>query len=232
MAAFEAAVRSGADVVEFDVRVTADGHAVVLHDALVDRTTDGHGAVRSLSMSQVRRLHMRDADAEIGIPSLVDVLTDTSGRIGVDIEIKNLPGESDFDPDRELAVEATLAALQRTAFVGPVLVSSFNPLSIARARELEPGLATGLLTAYDVEADVAARFAREQGHPWVLPFATMVERAEPGFADRVHRDGSFVGTWIVDEPDRAVDLMRAGIDAVATNDPVAVVAARDRTFAS
>jgi glycerophosphoryl diester phosphodiesterase len=231
--AFDAAMSSGAEVVEFDVRMTSDGHPVVMHDELVDRTTDGQGLVRSLTLDQVRRLRIDGAgDRSLGVPALDEVLEAASGRVGVDIEIKNTPGEADFDADRERAVEATLDALRSTAFVGPVLLSSFNPMSIARALELEPGIATGLLTSYDVEADDALGFARDQGHPWVLPFVAMVEAAEPGFAQRAHRDGVFVGTWIVDEPGRAVALMKAGVDAVATNDPAAVVAARDRAFAS
>ena len=230
MASFEAAIVSGAEVVELDVRVTADGRPVVLHDALVDRTTGGQGPVRSLTLDQVRRLRVVGSDPSLGVPTLAEALESMSGRIGVDIEIKNIPGEPDFDADAERVVEATLDVLHETGFTGPLLMSSFNPRSIARVRELEPDLPTGLLTAYDVEADVALRFAREQGHAWVLPFAEMVEAAEPGFADRVHRDGSFVGTWVVDEPDRGVALMRAGIDAVATNDPAALVAARDRAL--
>jgi glycerophosphoryl diester phosphodiesterase len=233
MASFEAAVASGAEVVEFDVRVTDDGHPVVMHDAAVDRTTDGHGAVRSLTLDQVRQLRVEGPDGSShGVPSLAGVLAAMSGRIGVDIEIKNIPGDPDFDADREHAVESTLDALNDVSFVGPVLLSSFNPLSIARARELEPTIATGLLTGYDVEADVALAFAHTQGHLWVLPFVGMVEAAAPGLAERAHRDGMFVGTWIVDDPDSAVALMRAGLDAVATNDPVAVVTARDRAFPS
>ncbi|HEY6566687.1 MAG TPA: glycerophosphodiester phosphodiesterase [Actinomycetota bacterium] len=231
MASFEAAVASGAEVVEFDVRVTADGSPVVMHDALVDRTTDGHGAVRSLSLDEVRRLRVRNSDdPSLGVPTLLEVLTAVSGRVGVDIEIKNIPGDPDFDADRERAVEATLEAVEAAAFVGPVLVSSFNPLSIARARELEPRITTGLLTTVGVEADVALGFADEHGHQWVLPFVAEVVAAGPGFAERVHRVGMFAGTWIVDDPDAAVALMRSGVDAVATNDPVALVAARDRAF--
>jgi glycerophosphoryl diester phosphodiesterase len=228
MAAFEAAIASGAEVVEFDIRVSADGHAVVMHDAVVDRTTDGHGAVRSLTLDQLRQLRITTSGPVQRVLTLAEVLTAMSGRIGVDIEIKNIPGDPDFDADRERAVEATLDALGASGFVGPVLLSSFNPISIARARTLEPAIATGLLTSYDVEADVALAFAHAEGHPWVLPFVQMVQAAEPGFAARAHRDGMLVGTWIVDDPADAVALMQTGVDAVATNDPVAVVTARDR----
>src|SRR5439155_24039863 len=154
-----------------------------------------------------------------GVPTLEEALDVLSGRAAADIEIKNVPGEADFDPDREEAVEATIAWLASTAFDGPVIISSFNPLSIARSRELAPHLPTGLLTDPSVEADAALTFARAQGHPWVLPAVTAVLGADDGFAGRVHMAGMRVGTWISDDPGEVVGLMEAGVDAVATNDP-------------
>ena len=55
-------------------------------------------------------------------------------------------------------------------------------------------------------------------------------RAPDGLAERVHASGMRVGTWISDDPDEAVELMRAGVDAVATNDPGRILAARRRAF--
>ena len=224
--AFELALDVGADAVEFDVRITADGQAVVLHDPGVDRTTDGAGLVRDLTLHEVRAL--RIATAEGGttrIPTLVEALGVLSGRAAVDIEIKNIPGEPDFDPARELAVEAVHRALDDVGFVGDVIVSSFNPLSIAASRSARPDIATGLLTEYSVEATAALRFAAERGHAWVLPFVGMVASAGPSFPGAVHDAGLLLGTWITDDPDEAVALLRSGVDAVATNDPRRVVAA-------
>ena len=227
--AFESAIELGAEAVEFDVRMTSDGVAVVMHDADVARTTDGSGLVRSLTLAQVRRLRIELAGGgAAGVPTLQEALDLLSGRAAADIEIKNVPGEPDFDPDREEAVEATIAALASTAFDEPVIVSSFNPLSIARSRELAPHLSTGLLTEPSVEADAALMFARAQGHPWVLPAVAAVLGAPDGFAERVHVAGMRVGTWITDDPDEAVGLIQAGVDAVATNDPGPILAARRR----
>jgi glycerophosphoryl diester phosphodiesterase len=221
--AFDAAVTASADAVEFDVRLTADGHPVVLHDATVDRTTNGTGPVRAMTLDEVARLHVGDGSS---IPTLVQTLRLLSGRVGIDIEIKNIPGEPDFDADRERVVEATLHALHATGFVGPVLVSSFNPLSIAKVREAEPGLATGLLTTADVEAEAAMSFALAQGHGWVLPSAERLVGAGESLASHAHGVGMRLGTWIVDDPAVGIELMRAGLDAVATNDPSPLVRAR------
>lgn len=227
VAAFELAIEAGADAVEFDVRITGDGHAVVMHDADVGRTTDGAGLVRDMTVADVRAIGIVLHDgASARVPTLVEALTVCSGRVAVDIEIKNIPGEPDFDAEREAVVEATLRTLDDVAYSGEVLISSFNPFSIARAKELAPSIATGLLTVDAVEAPVALAYAREQGHDWILPSVASVRAAGPSFAAEVHAAGLRLGTWITDDAEEAVALMRTGMDAVATNDPGAVVAAR------
>jgi len=218
--AFEAAIDAGADAVEFDVRVTADGHAVVMHDPDVSRTTGGTGLVSEMTLDEIRQL---------GVPTLEEVLACLSGRATADIEIKNSPDEPGYTADAEPAVEATLAALDELAFSGPVIVSSFNPRSIAHSRALRPDVPTGLLSWVDVDAEDALARATGQGHPWVLPFVTKVLDAGEGFADRVHQGGTLLGVWIADDPETARRLFELGADAVATNDPRAIVPVRDTT---
>ena len=229
--AFELAVARGADVVEFDVRLSSDDVAVVMHDADVSRTTDGVGLVRDLSLRDLKALRIRARDGgTTQIPTLEEALGCISGRAAVDVEIKNIPGEPDFDGSRELAVEATFSALDAVGFVGTVLLSSFNPLSIAYAHATEPEIPTGLLTIGEVDARAAFAFAREQGHGWVLPFVAEVRSSGAGFLDEVHGSGMRLGTWIVDDPGVAIELFDTGVDAVATNDPATIVAARNAAF--
>lgn len=216
--AFEAAIDAGADAVEFDVRMTADGYAVVMHDPDVSRTTGGSGLVSGMRLEETRKL---------GVPTVEETLRCISGRAAADIEIKNLPGEPDFTPDREPAVEATLDALEAVGFPGQVIVSSFNPASIARSRSLRPEVPTGLLTGYEVDAEEALGRATSHGHPWVLPFVSKVLEAGDGFAERVHDSGALLGVWIADDPETARRLFELGVDAVATNDPRAIVAVRN-----
>jgi glycerophosphoryl diester phosphodiesterase len=225
--AFELAVAACAEVVEFDVRMSADGVAVVMHDADVARTTDGSGLVKDLRLAEIKDLRIALRDGGVTeVPTLEEALRCCSGRIAVDVEIKNIPGEPDFDAEHELAVEATLRALEDIAFSGATLISSFNPFSIGHVMRVAPDVPTGLLTPYEVDADVAFAFAREQGHTWVLPFVDRVREADTALIGRVHASGMRIGTWITDDPAVALELMGAGLDAVATNDPAPVVAAR------
>lgn len=220
--AFDRAVAAGAGAVEFDVRVTADDRGVVIHDATVDRTTEGTGRVRDLSRTELQRLPVRGGGR---IPSLEEALELLSGRAAIDVEIKNVPGEPDFDPGRERAVELVHEALDAVAFVGDVIISSFNPLSLAASKLLRPEVATGLLTSTDVDARAGIAFAATQGHGWALPFIGQVESASEDAVTAAREAGVRLGTWLTDDPAVAAGLFRSGIDAVATNDPRRVVAA-------
>ena len=225
LAAFEAALDAGAQAVEFDVRATADGRAVVIHDPALDRTTNRQGLIRDHTLADVLGARIAGPDGRsYAVPTLHETLALLSGRAVVDIEIKNVPGEPDFDPVEEVAVTLVHRALDDVGFVGDVIVSSFNPRSIAMSLEARPDLPTGLLTDVGVDAAAALHFAGEQGHRWVLPFAERVVEQGDRFAAGVHDAGLLLGTWIVDEPAQARALLTAGVDAVATNEPRAIIA--------
>ncbi len=222
--AFDAAVAVGAQVVEFDVRLSADGVPVVIHDPEVSRVAKGEGFVHELSLEVLRVMELTGGGR---IPTLREVLDLLSGRVGVDVEIKNIPGEPAFDSPKEAVVEACLRELDASGFSGPVLVSSFNWLSIERCRELEPSIPTGFLTIGAMDPRAAFVYAREAGHRWVLPNAMPLLDAGEPFVREVHDAGMLVGTWVVDDREPFARLLAQGVDAVATNDPAAGVAARE-----
>jgi glycerophosphoryl diester phosphodiesterase len=224
---FEAAVAAGADAVEFDVRLSAEGVPVILHDAAVDRTTDGRGLARDLTVAELARLTiLTHGGGTTGVPTLERVLSRLSGRIGVDIELKQLPGEPDFDPDVDRLAGATIRAIDESAFIGPVLLTSFNPFSLDAVRRIAPGVPVGLLTDPTVEVDAALGFASEHGYDWMLPPVPRVVEAGERSVARAHDVGLRVGTWNTEDPAEALMLMGWGVDAIATNDPAAIVAAR------
>lgn len=226
--AFEGAIRVGADVVELDVRMTADHVPVVLHDADVSATTDGSGFVHQLTLEQVKRLDAsKGAGGPIRIPTLREALEGLSGRIGVDIEVKNIPGEASFDSPREEAAEAVVRMLAEVGFDGLVLVTSFNWLSIERVRDLDPAIATGFLTTAMIDPRAALLYARSTGHGFVLPQAPALFDAGASFVSEAHDFGVRVGTWTVDDEEAISALYSMGVDAIATNDPARGVAVRD-----
>ena len=229
LASFQGAVEAGADVVELDVRLTADGVAIILHDPDVSATTDGSGFVHTLKLDEVKGL---DASGGRGrrtqIPTLREALEFLSGRAGINVEIKNLPGEPSFDSPREAAAQEVVRLVHETGFEGSVLVSSFNWLSIERVQELDPGIPTGFLTNAAIDPWATLVYARSRGHAFVLPQAPAVFEAGGDFVDAAHDDQILVGTWTVDDLQAIERLFRMGVDAVATNDPLAAVPVRDR----
>ena len=226
--AFEAAIDAGADAVEFDVRLTSDGHAVVMHDPDVSRTTDGSGLLSSMTLRDVRGLKInRPGGGAAGVPTLGEALACLSGRAAADVELKDGLHEPGYVPTGTPALEATLEELDRAAFVGPVLLSSFDRATLRRSRARRPDVPTGLLTEAATDAASALRAAAADGHPWVLPFVAQVLEAGSRFAEEVHGIGMRLGVWIADDPGMARALFVSGVDAVATNDPRSIVAVRD-----
>jgi len=215
---FAAALAAGAPVVELDGRLAADGVPVVMHDPDVSRTTDGSGYVHELTSDQVAALNAGTPEEPARVPRLREVLELVSGRGGVALEIKNIPGEPGYDPGGEPAVEAALNEVSRAGFDGPVLVISFNPRSIAVAREVAGDVATGLLTTELVPPREALTHVVEAGHDMLLPGSLALAPAGPGFVADAHAAGVRVGTWTVDDRSTLTAFLEWGVDAVASND--------------
>ena len=216
---FDEAIRLGAGIVEFDVRLSSDGVPVVIHDAAVDRTTDGRGMVHELTADELSSLNAGTAAEPTALPTLAEVLQYVSGRAAIAVEIKNIPGEPAFEPTREPIVEAVHAELERQGFDGAVLVVSFNPSSIAASKLVAPDVPTGFLTTDLVQPREALAYAASAGHDMVLPGTRASIPAGPSFVDEVHAAGLRLGTWTVDDPETVLMLLDRGFDAVASNDP-------------
>lgn len=225
---FEAALALGARIVELDVRLSADGVPVVMHDADVSRTTDGHGLVHELTAEELFRLNAGTPANPTNVPALSEVLEVVRGRGAVALEIKNIPGEPSHDPERETIVEAALAEVERTAFEGAVLVLSFNPRSIAAAKRIAPGVPTGFLSKHVVEPRDALAHVVEAGHDFVLPGSWALVPAGQAFVRAAHQAGVGVGTFTIDDPQTLWMLLDWGVDVVASNDPGMAVGALAR----
>jgi glycerophosphoryl diester phosphodiesterase len=226
--AFEAAVALGAQVVELDVRLSSDGVPVVMHDPDVSRTTEGVGLVHEMRAEELTALRARGGSSRARVPTLRQALSLLSGRSGVAIEIKNLPGDPAYDPDHESIAEAALDEVSACSFEGPVLVVSFNPRSIAFARAAASEIVTGLLITDAVAPDDGLAHVVEHGHDLLLPGSRGLVATGARFVERAHGARVRVGTWTVDDADRFAMLLGWGVDAVATNDPAMGLAALAR----
>jgi glycerophosphoryl diester phosphodiesterase len=202
VAAFRAAARMGADVVELDVRRTADGRAAVVHDATL---ADGR-PVAAVRLDQVPS----------EVPRLEEALDACAGLV-VNVEVKNAPWDADFDPDEALA-ELVVRTLADRDGRDQVIVSSFGEGAVARVRELDAALPTAFLTAVltDDQVDGLVEQVAAAGHVALHPHHLTVT---PHLLGRCREAGLAVNTWTVDEPDRISALAALGVDGVVTNVP-------------
>lgn len=227
LAAFREAIRLGADAIELDVQLSADGVPMVIHDDTVDRTTDGHGRVAALVSRDLRRL---DAGAWYSsrfrgerIPTLEEALECARGRCGLNIEIKVPRVSGRRSPRRarraggaglDAVSRAVAHAVARSGFKDLLLVSSFSSQALLHARAAMPAVYLGLL---------ASRSLRGLGavHRSVRLYAVHphIRLASPRRARLARRLGLVVLYWTVNDARLIRRLLALGGDGLMTDDP-------------
>ena len=208
LSAFRAALDAGADMCELDVQLTRDGAVVVIHDETVDRTTNGEGEVAALTLEEIQRL---DAGAKFKggkvkgerIPTLDEVFAATSGKCGLNIELK------------AGGVEAQVAAIMqaRNAFADSI-VSSFDWDYLKKIQTLHFNIRIALLAEekpVDLMMNAVAMRAHAINPRWDMVTADLCKAA--------HERGLKVYTWTVDADARMRALAECGVDGVMTNYP-------------
>jgi glycerophosphoryl diester phosphodiesterase len=198
--AFAEARRRGADGVELDVRLTADGALAVHHDADVP----GLGAVSELVVATLPG----------HVPLLADALAACEGMV-VNVEIKNAPGDIGYDPGQAIAALAA-AAIEDGGWGDRVIVSSFQAETLFAVGAADPRLALGELWPPVVLGDprVALDRAAEAGWRAVHPFVSSVT---PELVDAAHERGLAVNVWTVNSTDDMHALVAMGVDVLITD---------------
>ena len=214
MAAFEAAIDAGADFLELDVRRTADGEIVCIHDAVVDRTTDGSGLVAEMLLAQVRALDAGswkgDTFAGQRIPLLREVLETIAPRIVMDIEIK----------DRGIAPQVVDLVREADA-LRRVTIVSFDTGDLRAAKDAEPALACGLITSGPAQDSPEA--TDELITSALAAGANFVSCAHPKVTATLVRVCRLAGlgimAWTMDEPADLRLMIDLRVDALVSNYP-------------
>jgi len=212
LAGLRAALELGADGIEVDVRTTADGVPVLLHDPTVDRTTDGHGDVTKMALADVKTLdagarQFEGRFAGEAVPSLAEALDLTRGRALTVLEIKQLDIE-----------EQVLRVVRDLGAVSDCVVHSSLPQVVARCRALEPSLPAALLTTAADVTDWAPLFAlalslNAQG------ISVLFSRVDADVVRQAHLRKLTFYAWTVNEADDMRRLRESGVDAITTDYP-------------
>ncbi|HEY3842515.1 MAG TPA: glycerophosphodiester phosphodiesterase [Acidimicrobiales bacterium] len=196
--AFAEARRLGADGVELDVRLTADGALAVVHDPEIE----GLGPVAGLA----------GPDLPAHVPLLADVLAVCDGMV-VNVEIKNDPREPGHDPGEAVAA-LTATTIAEAGWTDRVIVSSFQVSTLRAVQLADNRLTLGVLWPFLTEVEPALRDAVEAGWAAVHPFVAAV-----GFdlVAQAHAAGLAVNTWTVNHPGDLARCVELGVDAVITD---------------
>ena len=237
LAAFERGIDVGADGVECDVHLSADGEPVVIHDATLERTTDARGPVHARTVAELARVdagYHFDADAgypwrgrRVGVPTLaqlLDALPDTR----VIIEMK-LGGAA--------LAAAVARVIRRADAVERVCVGSFHAEAVTALRQADPAVLTSASqeevkwTLYRSWVRWPAGRATGYCAFQVPEHAGRLRVVSPGFVRQIHREGCVVQVWVVDERERALQLLSWGVDGLISDRPDVIVQARNEFVA-
>jgi glycerophosphoryl diester phosphodiesterase len=196
--AFAEARRLGADGVELDVRLTADGALAVHHDPVIE----GLGPVADLAVP----------DLPPHVPLLADALAVCDDLV-VNVEIKNDPGQPGYDPGEAVAA-LTASAIAETGWTDRVIVSSFQVGTLRAVQVADGRLRLGALWPVVADAEAGLALAADEGWYAVHPFVTSVT---PALVERAHAAGLAVNVWTVNAAHDLAAFVELGVDAVITD---------------
>ncbi|HEY8394531.1 MAG TPA: glycerophosphodiester phosphodiesterase family protein [Thermaerobacter sp.] len=232
--AFRHAVALGADWLELDVHLTADGEVAVIHDETVDRTTGGTGSVHEMTLAELKALdagyHWTPDGGRtfpyrgrgLRIPTLDEVLA-AFPETPVLIELK--------DDDPALA-QAVADRIRLHGAAGRVMVASFHDRTLDRFRSLAPGVATSLAHDETLRFVILQRlgltaFHQPQGVALQVPeYSGRLKVFSGGLVRLAHDRGLAVHVWTVNDPRKMEQLMVAGVDGILTDYPDRALAVR------
>lgn len=248
LSAYLRAIEVGADALECDVRLTADGHLVCVHDRRVERTSDGRGRVSTLELADLEGLDWgswkdtwedfedpetpdRDRGRLLTLNTLLAAVRDCGRPVEVAIETKH-PTRYAGQVERRLSETLAHFGWGRPTpdAPSPVRVMSFSLLALQRMRQLNPDVPRVLL----VEDRVPVRM-RDGSLPrgiGIVGVDVRILRKHPSYADRVHRAGHAVHVWTVDHTADVELCLELGVEAIITNRPRHVLEVLGRTPAA
>lgn len=208
--AFELAVAHGADGVELDVRFTADDIVVLNHDVDIGEM----GPLIHHEFATVRTHHPE-------IPTLDEALAVLADLI-VNVEIKNSPMDADYDPTHRMA-NVVARWIARHDIHDRVVVTSFNPETVAAVRNADATIVTGQLCDIGFNIVRGAAAVAAAGHSWIAPWVADIVADPLATIGAAHEAGLSIVTWTADDPDDIATVTAAGIDAIISNDPGATL---------
>ena len=194
------AIDLGVDQVEIDVHLTKDWKLAVIHDATLDRTTNGHGLVSDYTLAELKQF---DAGKGERIPTLQEVIDIIRGKVTLQIELKELD-----------VVDLVVEEIEQNKMAEEVVVTSFWHQAVKRVKEINSRIETEVLfVCSPIDAVQLARNAKADAlHP-------NLNFVEVSMVDEAHRHDLKVRVWNADDERQITRMVDLGVDAIGSNRP-------------
>jgi len=196
---FAKAIELGVDAVEFDVRRTKDNEIVVIHDASVDRTTNGKGLVGELTLKQIKQLVTEKGEK---IPTLEEAFDFLDKKVKVLVELK----ETGFE-------NTVLQLIKLKGLEDDVIIVSFLEEALGKVRELNRTVMTGLIYSRHKNP---VKAALELKANYLLPLYQFTHTAD---VQKAHKNGLKVIVWTMNTREEVLEYVKKGVDGIASDKP-------------
>jgi glycerophosphoryl diester phosphodiesterase len=199
LSSFRRALELGVDAVELDVRRTKDNELVVIHNADVNKTTDGSGAVNELTLEEIQRFVTEKGEH---VPTLEDVLDAVAKRVKVLVELKETGTE-----------EQVIDLIRKKRLIENVIIISFHEDVLRKVRELSDEVETGLIYVRHKNPIGAALDLKAE---YLLPLYRFTHSAN---VRKAHEAGLKVFVWTINSKEEAEEYKKKGVDGIASDRP-------------
>jgi glycerophosphoryl diester phosphodiesterase len=199
LSSYKKALELGVDAVELDVRRTKDGEIIVIHDAEVDRTTNGKGLVSQLTLREIKQFN---TEKDQRIPTLEEALDFLDKKVKVLIELK----ETGFE-------EKMLKTIRKKGLEKNVIIVSFLEDALRKVRELNDIVETGLIYAKHKNP---IKTASDLKANYLLPLYRFTHTAD---VQKAHQNGLKVIVWTINKPEEVAEYVKKGVDGITSDRP-------------
>ena len=196
---FTKAIELGVDAVELDARRTRDGEVVVIHDAKVDKTTNGKGSVSDLTLNEIKQLV---TDKGERIPTLDEALDFLDRKVKILIELKETGLE-----------EKVIGLVHEKGLEKNVIIVSFLEEALRKVRELDNEVDTGLIYVRHRNPIKAALDLRAK---YLLSLYRFTHTAN---IKKAHENGLKVIVWTINKQEEVLEYVKKGVDGIASDRP-------------
>lgn len=199
LSSFRRALELGVDAVELDVRKTFDNKLVVIHNANVNKTTNGSGEVNELTLEEIQGFIIEKNEH---VPTLEEVLDTVANRVKVLVELKETGTE-----------EQVVNLIRRKQLAENVILISFHEDILRKVREVSNELKTGLIY---VRHKNPIQAALDLNAKYLLPLYRFTHSAN---VKKAHEAGLKVIVWTINKKEEVEEYKKKGVDGIASDKP-------------